>query len=301
MQEKTQHRPLHALHFEELEKIWEADRRIPTVSSRRAWAEARDLNPTNVHSWWYRRRPLARKLKIKIPRDEYELGVGAPPVIPKIEEINAEISTEMNEISGTASSDVESELSSSLPVISDAQTSSSVACALDQPFMAPNPLFKELSSEMSAYIGSSSPVQDFSLPVPSSTSTPSRDSSLPPSSPPPTSTPPPCLLTFPEDMIVEDDKIGAPNCLLGILFIPKVCLLVFMRPDPLPTERQEICSSTSFVPHSFSDRISRIGTLETAKLSSDRVSLPLFPTWCLSGYRISYDGCFVGLCSCFAD
>src|SRR5260221_7724175 len=72
---------------------------------------------------------------------------------------------------------------------------------------------------MSAYTRSSSPLQDFSWLVPSSTSrhsTPSRDSSLPPSSPPPTSTPPPYLLTFPEDMTVEDDKIGASDRFLGI-------------------------------------------------------------------------------------
>lgn len=202
LQERVQYRPLHALHFEELEKIWESDRRIPNVPSRRAWAEARNLNPTNVHSWWYRRRPLARKLKIKIPREEYELCVGIPPILPEIEEVKAEIPS-------SESPDIGSD--STLLDISDAQTSSSVTYALDPNSLVKNPLFEELSVEMSAYIRPSSPIKDLSWLVPSSTSrhsTPSRGSSLPPSSPPPTSTPPPCLLTFPEDMIVEDDKIG---------------------------------------------------------------------------------------------
>jgi len=218
-QEKIQYRPLHALHFEELEKIWESDRRIPNVPSRRAWAEARNLNPTNVHSWWYRRRPLARKLKIKIPRDEYELFVGVPPVLPEFEDAKAEISTEMDEIPSSESHDIGYD--SSLLGISDTQTSSPVTYALDSPSMVKNPLFEELSAEMSAYTRSPSPIQDFSWLVPPSTSrhsTPSRDSSLPPSSPPPTSTPPPCLLTFPEDMTVEDDKIGASDRFLGISF-----------------------------------------------------------------------------------
>lgn len=199
---------MHALHFEELNSIWEADRRIPSISSRRAWAKARNLNPTNVHNWWYRRRPLAKKWKIKIPRDEYDLDVGVPPIIPKIEEVNAEISTGTNDIPSTESSDIALKMSLS-PL--DNETSSSVTFALDK-----NPLFEELSAEMSAYTRSSSPSSASLLPWSTSRySTPSRDCSpLPPSSPP--SSPPACLLTFPEDMIIENYATGPANHLPGI-------------------------------------------------------------------------------------
>ncbi|KAF7365421.1 hypothetical protein MVEN_00414900 [Mycena venus] len=56
--------------------------RIPSVESRRAWAHARGLNPTHVHRWFSRRRAVAKKLKIKIPDEMYELPVGNPPVVP---------------------------------------------------------------------------------------------------------------------------------------------------------------------------------------------------------------------------
>ena len=36
----------------------------------------------NVNSWWYRRRYHAKKLRIKIPKDTYELEVGEPPEVP---------------------------------------------------------------------------------------------------------------------------------------------------------------------------------------------------------------------------
>ncbi|KAF8816840.1 hypothetical protein BYT27DRAFT_7067549, partial [Phlegmacium glaucopus] len=66
------------VHFEELSNIWEIDRRIPTVASRTAWSLARNLNPQNVNRWWYRRKIVAKKFKIKMPGDSYELDVGIP-------------------------------------------------------------------------------------------------------------------------------------------------------------------------------------------------------------------------------
>ncbi|KAF9554285.1 hypothetical protein CPC08DRAFT_784880 [Agrocybe pediades] len=56
--------------------------RIPTVQSRRAWAAARNLNPATVNAWWYRRRAIAKKFRMVIPKEEYELEVGNPPFIP---------------------------------------------------------------------------------------------------------------------------------------------------------------------------------------------------------------------------
>ncbi|KAF8892317.1 hypothetical protein CPB84DRAFT_1848757 [Gymnopilus junonius] len=77
---------IHLVHFDELNHIWPNDPRIPSSKSRRAWALARNLNPTNVHSWWYRRRKVAAKSKIVIPKDTYELDVGTPPEIPIVKE-----------------------------------------------------------------------------------------------------------------------------------------------------------------------------------------------------------------------
>lgn len=78
------YRPIHPLHSAELSALWPADPRIPTPASRTAWALARDLNPINVNAWWYRRRKVAKKLRVKIPRDEYVLDIGTPPVIPEV-------------------------------------------------------------------------------------------------------------------------------------------------------------------------------------------------------------------------
>jgi hypothetical protein len=74
--------PLASIYVAELEKIWAIDKRIPTPASRKAWATARGLDPTVVHTWWYRRRPRAKKLKIRIPSDTYDLGIGRPPTPP---------------------------------------------------------------------------------------------------------------------------------------------------------------------------------------------------------------------------
>uniref|UniRef100_A0A8H8CEB4 Homeobox domain-containing protein n=1 Tax=Psilocybe cubensis TaxID=181762 RepID=A0A8H8CEB4_PSICU len=78
----TQYKPIMPVHFDELNKIWPENPRIPSVQSRKAWALARGLNPVNVNNWWYRRRKVAKKLKFSIPRDTYELEVGNPPLIP---------------------------------------------------------------------------------------------------------------------------------------------------------------------------------------------------------------------------
>ncbi|KAH6888871.1 hypothetical protein BKA70DRAFT_1541405, partial [Coprinopsis sp. MPI-PUGE-AT-0042] len=80
---KRTYASMHPLHSEELSSVWPADPRIPTPASRNAWALARNLNPINVNAWWYRRKKVAKKLRIKIPRDEYVLDVGIPPVIPE--------------------------------------------------------------------------------------------------------------------------------------------------------------------------------------------------------------------------
>ncbi|KAJ6512057.1 hypothetical protein C8R47DRAFT_1093279 [Mycena vitilis] len=71
-------------HIDELSAIWPANPRIPSVESRRAWALARNVTPSNVHNWFSRRRTIAKKLKLRIPQETYELPVGNPPVVPVI-------------------------------------------------------------------------------------------------------------------------------------------------------------------------------------------------------------------------
>lgn len=68
-------------HLTELSDIWNADKRMPTPESRRSWAIARRLKPEMVHRWWYRRKQLAKKAGIKLPKETYDLPVGTPPVI----------------------------------------------------------------------------------------------------------------------------------------------------------------------------------------------------------------------------
>ncbi|KAJ3550480.1 hypothetical protein NMY22_g462 [Coprinellus aureogranulatus] len=79
---KPKYRPLTGVYSDELNSIWAKDLRIPSIASRKAWAVARGLNPTSVHNWWYRRRPKAKKLRIRIPSGTYELEVGRVPTPP---------------------------------------------------------------------------------------------------------------------------------------------------------------------------------------------------------------------------
>ncbi|GLB41364.1 hypothetical protein LshimejAT787_0905790 [Lyophyllum shimeji] len=73
--------PLAPVHLDELAKIWDTDKRIPTVETRRAWAMARNIKPDLVHRWFARRKQIAKKARQRIPEGTYELRVGTPPII----------------------------------------------------------------------------------------------------------------------------------------------------------------------------------------------------------------------------
>ncbi|KAF6759425.1 hypothetical protein DFP72DRAFT_134905 [Ephemerocybe angulata] len=73
---KPTYKRLTANHFAQLHAIWDADRRIPTVASRRAWANARGVNPDNVHGWWSRRAQKAKAMGIECSREAYDMEVG---------------------------------------------------------------------------------------------------------------------------------------------------------------------------------------------------------------------------------
>ncbi|KAF6752146.1 hypothetical protein DFP72DRAFT_763093, partial [Ephemerocybe angulata] len=70
---KPTYKRLTANHFAQLHAIWDADPRIPTAASRRAWANARGVNPDNVHGWWSRRAQKAKAMGIELSREAYDM------------------------------------------------------------------------------------------------------------------------------------------------------------------------------------------------------------------------------------
>ncbi|KAF9237246.1 hypothetical protein BU15DRAFT_11011, partial [Melanogaster broomeanus] len=61
--------------LDELWSIWNADPRVPSVTSRKAWAISRNVKPTLVDSWFLRRRTRAKKVGQPIPAGTYELSL----------------------------------------------------------------------------------------------------------------------------------------------------------------------------------------------------------------------------------
>ena len=268
------------------------------MKSRRAWAEARNLKPHNVHSWWYRRRPLARKLKIKIPHGTYELDIGTPPIIPPPEEVPEEQNAE-NGDSFASDSTLPVDMRSSPLSGMDFATSETCGSEVHSIF-AKNPLFEELSAEMDAYISSSPKLGSLLV-----YSTLSRGNSpLPPSSPPPSSSsPPPWSLALPKDIITEDITVddGSSESLLGIsLSLSTSVNLFFFFPSIFPDTSgiSKGCSSISYMPLPFVDRLGKLEEVELANDSDNWIPLPAQDSWCLRGYRLTYEGCCIGICSC---
>ncbi|KAF9220309.1 hypothetical protein BS17DRAFT_686241, partial [Gyrodon lividus] len=59
----------------ELWSIWRADPRVPSVRSRRAWANSRNARPDLVDNWFLRRKACAKKARQSIPEGSYELSL----------------------------------------------------------------------------------------------------------------------------------------------------------------------------------------------------------------------------------
>ncbi|THU99004.1 hypothetical protein K435DRAFT_514790 [Dendrothele bispora CBS 962.96] len=76
--------------LQELHALLDADpaKRLPSLISRRRWAEARNLDVDVVHRWWRRQRFKAKKNKYLVSDAEtYDIPVGTPPIIdPETEE-----------------------------------------------------------------------------------------------------------------------------------------------------------------------------------------------------------------------
>lgn len=98
MPDKPQYAVFAGIYSAELHRVWENDQRIPTVSSRRAWAAARNVNPSAVHAWWQKRKARAKKLKIHVPDEMYDMEVGIPPkLVVKNEEVQGPLDAQANE------------------------------------------------------------------------------------------------------------------------------------------------------------------------------------------------------------
>ncbi|TFK48062.1 hypothetical protein OE88DRAFT_600082 [Heliocybe sulcata] len=65
--------------LKELKAIWSADPRVPTVSSRQAWALSRGVEPNRVHTWFSNKKRADEKMGT-LKEGTYELGLD--PVRP---------------------------------------------------------------------------------------------------------------------------------------------------------------------------------------------------------------------------
>ncbi|KIK91215.1 hypothetical protein PAXRUDRAFT_642364 [Paxillus rubicundulus Ve08.2h10] len=81
---RTQHRLSNSILYE-LWSIWKAHPRVPSVESRRAWANSRSAAPNLVDNWFLRRKACAKKAGEPIREGPYELSL-EPCIIqePKI-------------------------------------------------------------------------------------------------------------------------------------------------------------------------------------------------------------------------
>ena len=81
--------PIHPAYLAELEEIWQKDKRLPTLESRKTWALARNLAPATINRFWYIRRQQTKKQQTTAKKTgatrknsgNYHLPVGNPPDI----------------------------------------------------------------------------------------------------------------------------------------------------------------------------------------------------------------------------
>ncbi|KAF9807741.1 hypothetical protein IEO21_08076 [Rhodonia placenta] len=64
-----------AVHRAELKETWEIHPKIPSLASRKAWAEARGIDPGQVHAWFSRRKYRATKKGERVLDGEYDLPI----------------------------------------------------------------------------------------------------------------------------------------------------------------------------------------------------------------------------------
>ncbi|TCD62565.1 hypothetical protein EIP91_006743 [Steccherinum ochraceum] len=87
----TQSLTLLPAHIAELEAVWRSDKRMPSLKSRRSWAEARGVVAATVHTWFQRKRySEGTRAGVRLPDGTYELDTGEyPPSVARIKEESA--------------------------------------------------------------------------------------------------------------------------------------------------------------------------------------------------------------------
>ncbi|KAJ3758359.1 hypothetical protein EV360DRAFT_70380 [Lentinula raphanica] len=120
--------------IDELNKIWDADKRLPSLTSRRDWAMARNLTPTAVNEWWWTKRRRARDRGLPLHCADYHISIGEPPTITgsscKTEPIDEDV-TALEPSRNSSPSNLDDTLSIKL-------NSSSEASELSSPFSSEN-------------------------------------------------------------------------------------------------------------------------------------------------------------------
>ncbi|KAF9787058.1 hypothetical protein BJ322DRAFT_1107137 [Thelephora terrestris] len=73
--------PLRTSHKTALKKIWDERPCLPSITSRKAWARARGIDPTFVNRWFYVRAREAREsgFELDIENESYDLDVNTTP------------------------------------------------------------------------------------------------------------------------------------------------------------------------------------------------------------------------------
>lgn len=69
---------LTASNIDDLNRIWTADPRVPTIESRKAWAVAQGIAKDRVSAWFNRKRSRALRIGAALGEGTYELSVDAP-------------------------------------------------------------------------------------------------------------------------------------------------------------------------------------------------------------------------------
>lgn len=90
---------LQPVHIAELDLFWAADKRMPSLASRRAWAAARSVNSSAVNVWFQRKRYCeGRRRGGRLPGGTYDLQFSATTSLPTGQTSNSEATAVKEEI-----------------------------------------------------------------------------------------------------------------------------------------------------------------------------------------------------------
>ncbi|KAF9043354.1 hypothetical protein BJ165DRAFT_1529400 [Panaeolus papilionaceus] len=283
--------PIHAVHLAELNLIWPANPRIPTIASRRAWCAARNLDPRQVNRWWWKCKQTARTRRIFVPDENYELDVGIPPEIP----LEVDVKLEAEDIVDTSHPPSDATLTSDDSTMSftRSQSKGKRPVPLTARILRSNArLFADVAPSSSRL---SSPVA----------------SSLPSSSPPPEcrrSSSPIATSDTLLDLKLETDVVVPLSCAYATTNedrpetpVPSLtadldlCALLDINPvpyNPADYEFPSVDCAVSLDPACYTFSSPDIPSCNIVDMNTR------YPTWCFSGFRVCFDGSIIGVCGC---